>query len=391
MSSPGTAALLERAVDEVVVLAPPVGPMLAEADRLRRRRRTAVAGAVLAVLVTLGAADAVTSFLDPDPEGWPSAAPPDGMRFVGIGRAVIAVPTGWATDATRCGQPVRDTVVIGTAPATTCTAPRPSDIRSVLIISGPPDEGFRAASTYDVAGHPVERGPTTCPGETCTAVVHLPTESVTFTVASSNPRPERARAEVAGMARGVRVLEGSVAVPGTGDLAADYGRSAEAKYVADLRDLGLAPVVEARADTGAVPGTVTAVTPAPGTPLARGSRVTVTVADGARSPRDLVAAGIGSVDDDRTYRGLTAEEIRRGATLEVPQGTDIWAYADGHGSRTLDARKRGASIAIDFWRNGPDWPTAWEAVMPGTTELTLSIRVDGRRVDLGTVRIVVTE
>ena len=29
--------------------------------------------------------------------------------------------------------------------------------------------------------------------------------------------------------------------------------------------------------------------------------------------------------------------------------------------------------------------------MPGTTELTLSIRVDGRRVDLGTVRIVVTE
>ena len=77
-------------------------------------------------------------------------------------------------------------------------------------------------------------------------MVHLPTENVTFTVASSNPRPERARAEVAGMVRGLRVLDGRVAVPGTGALAADYGRSAEAKYVADLRDLGLEPVVRAR-------------------------------------------------------------------------------------------------------------------------------------------------
>ena len=69
MSSPWTTALLERTADEVVVLAPPVEPMLAEAGRLRRRRRAAVGGAVLAVLVTLGAADAVTSFVAPDREG----------------------------------------------------------------------------------------------------------------------------------------------------------------------------------------------------------------------------------------------------------------------------------------------------------------------------------
>jgi hypothetical protein len=186
------------------------------------------------------------------------------------------------------------------------------------------------------------------------------------------------------------VLDGRVAVPGTGALAADYGRSSGAKYVADLRELGLEPVVE-RDTTGADPGTVTAVSPDPGTPLAPGSRVTVSVADGARSARDQVAVGIGSVDEDRTYRRLTHEDIRRGATLEVPQGADIWAYADGRGSRTLDARQDGASIVIDFWRNGPDWPTAWEAVLPGTTELTLSIRAHGKRVDLGTVRIVVTD
>ena len=390
MSSPATTALLERAADEVVVLAPPVEPMLAEADRLRRRRRTAVGGAVLAVLVTLGAADAVTSLVDPEPEAWPAATPPEGMRFVGLGRAVIAVPTGWATGATRCGEPVRDTVVVGITPAATCTASRPSGVRSVVITPGQPEAGFRAASTYDVSGRRVERGRTTCPGETCTAVVHVPTENVTFTVASSNPRPERARAEVAGMVRGLRVLDGRVAVPGTGALAADYGRSAEAKYVADLRELGLEPVVEPDATTGADPGTVIGVSPAPGTPLEPGSEVTVTVADGERSARDLVAVGLGSVDEERTYRALTHADIRRGATLEVPQGTDIWAYADGRRSWTLEARQQGASIAIDFWRNGPNWPTAWEAVMPGTTELTLSIRVDGERVELGTVRIVVT-
>ena len=71
----------------------------------------------------------------------------------------------------------------------------------------------------------------------------------------------------------VRVLDGHVAVPGTGSLAADYGRSAEAKYLADLRDLGLEPVVVPDTTTGADPGTVTAVSPEPGTPLDAGSEV----------------------------------------------------------------------------------------------------------------------
>jgi hypothetical protein len=384
-------ALLERAADEVVVLAPPVGPMLAEADRRRRRRRLTIGGAVLAVVATLGLADTVTALVDPGPEAWPATSPPDGMRFVGIGRAVIAVPTGWATDAVRCGQPVRDTVVLDPTPGEACRGSRPAGVRSVAIGSGPPGTDFTAATTYDVQGRQVQRGQTTCAAGTCSAVVHLPTENVTFTVSSSTVRPERARAEVAGMVRGLRVLDGMVAVPTTGALAADYGRSARTKYVADLRDLGLHPVVRAERVPGADAGTVTGVSPSPGTPLRRGSDVVVTVADGELTARDEVAVGLGSVDDNRTYRGLTHEDFRRGATLEVPQGTDIWAFADGRRSGTLDARQEGASIAIDFWRNGPDWPTAWEAVMPGTTALTLSILVDGKRVDLGTVHIVVTE
>ena len=307
MSSPGTTALLERTADEVVVLAPPVEPMLAEADRLRRRRRTAVGGAVLAVLVTLGAADAVTSFVDPDPEAWPAATPPDGMRFVGIGRAVIAVPTGWATDATRCGQPVRDTVVIGTAPAATCTAPRPADIRSVVITAGPPAAGFRAESTYDVAGHRGRARPHDLPGgdlhrggAPADGERHLHRRVLEPPTRAGPRRGGRAWCAASGC------WTAASRCPAPGALAADYGRSAEAKYVADLRDLGLDPVVEPDTTTGADPGTVTAVSPEPGTPLTPGSEVTVRVADGARSARDLVAVGIGSVDDDRTYRGLTA-------------------------------------------------------------------------------------
>ncbi|MET1060026.1 MAG: PASTA domain-containing protein [Nocardioides sp.] len=391
MSSPETTALLERSAEQVVVLAPPVEPMINEAGRLRRRRRTVVGGAVLAVVATLGAADAVASFVDPGPEAWPATSPPDGMRWVGVGRAVIAVPSEWPRDATRCGQPVRDTVMVGGASTVTCTGERPAGVRSVAVTSGGPGVGFAADATYDVGGRTVERGRTVCAAGTCSAVVHVPTENVTFTVASSTGRPERARAEVAALARGVRVLDGHVAVPATGRLEVDYGRSAETKYVADLRRIGLEPVVTAERGSGAAPGTVTGVSPEPGTPLVAGSEVRVRVAGGERRPRDKVAVGIGSVDEDRTYRRLTHEDIRRGATLEVPQGTDIWAYADGSRALTLDARTRGSSIAIDFWRNGPNWPTAWEAVQPGTTELTLSIRVDGRNIDLGTVRIVVTE
>ena len=218
----------------------------------------------------------------------------------------------------------------------------------------------------------------------------MPTDNAVFTLSSSTARPERARAEVAAMVRGVRVLEGRIAVPATGALAADYGRSARTKYVADLRGLGLDPVVRVERLPGVEAGTVIGVSPSPGTPLRRGSPVEVTVAAGPLTARDEVAVGLGSVDEDRTYRGLTHEDFRRGATLEVPQGTDLWAFADGRRSGTLEARQEGASIAIDFWRNGPNWPTAWEAVLPGTTDLTLSIRVDGERVDLGTVRIVVT-
>ena len=301
MNSPEATALLERTADEVVVLAPPVDAMLAEADRARRRRRVTIGGAVLAVLATLGIADGVTSLLDRGPEAWPTSAPPDGMRFVGLGRAVIAVPTGWATDATRCGQPVRDTVVLGDGPADPCGSARPADVRSVAITSGLPDR-FVVATEYEsgdarcsAAPPAVRPGPArpwcTCRPRTSRSRSRRRTPVLSW----PGRRWPRSRAASGCWRAGSRC-------PRPGMLATDYGRSAEAKYVSDLRGFGLEPVVRTDTATGAEPGTVTGVTPPPGTPLEPGQEVTVTVADGARTPQDEVAVGLGTVDAEHTYR-----------------------------------------------------------------------------------------
>ena len=54
-------------------------------------------------------------------------------RLVGLGHAAIAVPDDWGTDATRCGVPMRDTVVIDVEKKKTrapivplCGAPAPT-------------------------------------------------------------------------------------------------------------------------------------------------------------------------------------------------------------------------------------------------------------------------
>ena len=221
-------------------------------------------------------------------------------------------------------------------------------------------------------------------------MVHLPTELVTFEAASSASVADVARARVSAILGRVRFLRAQVAVPGYATMARDYEGRSEAKYVADLRRFDLKPTVRTRVVSGARPGVVLDVAPRPGTVVPRGQAVTVTVVAGARTPADEVAVGVSSVDEQDTYRTLSDVDIRRGATLVLPEGSDLWAYADGKRAASLSARQDGSSIAVDFWRNGPHWPMSWEAVLPGTTKVTLSVRADGRRVDIGTVTVVVT-
>ena len=379
---PRLAALLERVGGRVLVLAPPVDALVAEGRRQRRRRRTTWlvgAAAVLAVLVVL---DLVTG--SPGRQtagrGEPDVAP-DGMRLVGVGRSAIAVPEDWGTNRLRCGTPIADTVVLDVGNVPVCRAVRPRDVDSVRVTHGSRPPGFQADRTVPVDGEPVERSDTACVGGVCSATVYVLSDRAAFNAEAPT------REAVDRLLGGVRVLEHRIAVPGYAGVAARSGGASDDAVYADLRDYGLDPRVVLREDPVADPGTVLGLRPAPGTVVQPGTDVTMVVAAGPQAPGDEVAIGIGAVDPERTYTFLSDAEIRDGATLTLPQGSDLWAWADGRRAEGLVARKRGTSIVIDFWRNGPNWPTAWEAVLPGRTELVFSITVDGRRVDLGTVTV----
>lgn len=60
-----------------------------------------------------------------------TAAPPEGMRWVGTGRVVVAVPEWWTTGETRCGAPVEDTVYFDGAATYDCVGGTPDAVREV--------------------------------------------------------------------------------------------------------------------------------------------------------------------------------------------------------------------------------------------------------------------
>ena len=92
----------------------------------QRHRRWATIGAVAAVLAVAAAGVAVQRLGDDgraaEAAGLPAA--PDGMRWVGLGRVVVAVPDWWTTVETHCGvAPVEDTVYFDQAAQVDCEDP----------------------------------------------------------------------------------------------------------------------------------------------------------------------------------------------------------------------------------------------------------------------------
>jgi hypothetical protein len=114
--------LLGRLADRADVGPAPVGDLLrAGRSAERRKRRATIFGAAAASLALIVGGFAVDHSVTRDRPGnvgvsatSPSAAsslPPviDGMRWVGMGRVVVAVPDTWGTGEVRCGQPLGDT------------------------------------------------------------------------------------------------------------------------------------------------------------------------------------------------------------------------------------------------------------------------------------------
>lgn len=187
----------------------------------------------------------------------------------------------------------------------------------------------------------------------------------------------------------IQIVPDHVGVPGFQPIVINEQGRSQAKYVEALRESGLTAEIKTRKVPAVDPGYVLAVSPTPGTMVRSGSVVTVTVVAEPEGPAGEVRVGMNSLDTEEDYHDLSDGQIRSGATIELGVGDRIWAYADGRRAGTLAGALDGPSLAVDAWKEGPNFPHSWQAVAPGRTKVTLTITVDGALVTLGVVTVVV--
>lgn len=384
--------LLDRAAGRIHVGPAPVDAMVGAADRARRRRALTLTLASAAALVAIAGGTAVLSSSGSAPGPQPPAASPtlvapaSDTRLVGLGHAAIAVPQGWDTNVTRCGVPQQDTVVIDVGVVETCLTKRPRGVDSVEVTHGKPRFDFTADETFTVDGVEAQRQETRCEpdvGDTqvCNGTAYLPSLGVSFRAESST-----SAADVGRILEQIRIVADQVGVPGYQTLAVNQQGNSGEKYLDALREAGFTTEVRTKKMPGVTPGYVLGASPQPGTMLDPGAVVTVTVVAEPEGPADEVRVGMAAGKGDTA---LEDAQIRAGATLEVAVGDRIWAYADGRRADTLAGELDGSSLAVDDWKQGPNYPHSWVAVAPGRTTVTLTITADGKPVVLGTVTVIV--
>lgn len=204
--------------------------------------------------------------------------PPTNLRLVGLGHAAIAVPDDWGTNATRCGTPMKDTVVIDVAIVPGCGAPAPTGVDSVEITQGEPLFDFAADETLTVDGVRAQRQATTCATDVfgdarvCTGAVYIPSLRVSFRAQSST-----SAAQVGRILGRVRIVPNRIAVPGYQVVAATHQERSGKKYVKVLREAGLEAKVQIRQREDFFAGFVLGASPQPGTMVRPGATVLVAV------------------------------------------------------------------------------------------------------------------
>lgn len=229
---------------------------------------------------------------DTDRPGGDSA--PAGTRWVGAAGVVVAVPDWWTTGETQCGAPVEDTVYADAAAQVDCEDPDvPATIQEVAALavldatSGYGAEQLR--TMVPVAGRPdlVER-----PGceqwydGVCRHLFALRGSDVVLAVTVTDDSGttwaavrDSARAVPAGRTTVPISLAGTWASPTWGEPPPAADAMTDALQAAGLR---VETVTAEREDDGGdygsfQPGSLLAVEPAPGTLVADGSTVTLTV------------------------------------------------------------------------------------------------------------------
>lgn len=269
--------LLERTAARTPVGPPPLDTLYAGAAR-RRRRRTGLVAAAVAVAAVIGGSTVLTSRGPTGPLTSPTPAPvPPATRLVGFGHAAIAVPADWPTNRSQCGTPQQDTVQIDDPSAARfCMSRRPSGVDSVEL-SGTPTIGFRADETLVIDGMQAQRQRTSCldgwqEARVCSGAVGIPALKVWFRAESST-----GAAEVDRMLARVEITPGRSGVPSYRSLARTVQGTLAADYAVVLRRAGLKVQYRTEKSPSYPHGLILGVSPAPGTMLAPGSTVTVTV------------------------------------------------------------------------------------------------------------------
>jgi hypothetical protein len=359
-------------------------------DRFRAAAALAVGTVGLAALAGCGSSAVGQTVTTAD--AGPLVSAPTGYRFVGLGHAAIAVPTDWGTNATRCGTPIKNTVIIDVFAVDACAvAPKPA-VDSVELRTGAAPSDFRADRTFTIDGVAAEQSRTTCsdssgPGRTyCSGAVRIPSMQAQFRAASWTDA-----ATVDTILSRIRILPDQVAVPGFRTLAGEDGARSGQVYQDQLRAAGLAAHVRTRHIPALDGGHVLDVSPTPGTFLRPGDVVQTTISAAPRGPADEINVEMNSEDaDSHDFHGLTDEQIRRGATITLPVGGRVWAYAFGHRHTTLAAQLQGTSLSPSTWKLDPNKGHSWVATKRGTTRITLTITANGHHIVLGVVHVIVT-
>jgi len=396
--------LLDRLADRHPVGPPPTSVMVTTASRARRRRTSVTvlaAAAAVAAVAVVGAQLQRPSSAPRLPAGTDAPAPsdvvvPHDFVLVGAGRVGILVPESWATNALRCGTPVRDTVVVDQGVVETCLFLSETVHDSVWIhervelddggdpvtIGGLEARRYAARCETDVIDNLNPSGTIT----SCSGAVKFPDQTVTFVARSAT-----AEGVDAILDRIVALGPDQVAVPGTSRIL--YDRDTQERsgqlYVERLQALGLRAEVVRQPQPGIEPDFILDVSPGPGAVLQEGDTVRVTVVAPPAGPAEEILVGMTTLHGESDYGEVTDEELRSGTTVHLSVGDGIWAYSKAEKGPRLVAEIRGTSLVDNSQPGGPNQGRTWKAVEPGATEITLSVVVDGRSYQIGTVTVVV--
>lgn len=289
-------SLVTRERDRIDVPLVTPSELIVAARRLRRRRRGGIAGLALVLALTGGLAVALRPDATDRTDG-PSRefVPPTGLRYVGIGGAVVAVPVGWRQSEIGCRrQPLRPSVVFDLELWQLCKDAAWDYAPSVQLLDPTTPQGRKLAAQAtqqsEVGAMVVRRSAVTRPRPAVPVHrdahgAYVGGDHAVPAVGILSVPEERFLAKVEGrtVAQVERILssvrtvpEGYVILPPT--VYADAGEACSS-----LEGLG-ASVTQVLLSSLYRPGLVLAASPAPGSPVREGTPVRLTVSSGPGGP-----------------------------------------------------------------------------------------------------------